>query len=181
MIQAVLEPLVAQPERSGILLDFDGTLAPIVSRPDQVVPAPAATEVLRSLADRFGVVAVISGRPTEDLERFVGVVGLLLLRIVIYLSFLSIPGVGQDRRGSSRLVHEARRPPAGSFGHAPILPVSVSRGRTHLECPRQEEQAQLPHRYRLLIPSGQPIPPTAAKVSGLDYDLRLCSARYRSG
>jgi trehalose 6-phosphate phosphatase len=75
VIQAALAPLAAQPERSGILLDFDGTLTPIVSRPDEVIPEPAATEVLRSLAERFGVVAVISGRPTEDLERFVGVDG----------------------------------------------------------------------------------------------------------
>jgi len=41
----------------------------------------------------------------------------------------------------------------------------LSRGCTHLECPRQEEQAQLPHRHRLVVPSGTPIPPTAAKVS----------------
>jgi hypothetical protein len=41
----------------------------------------------------------------------------------------------------------------------------IARG-VHLGSPRQEEQAQLPHRYELLIPSGKPIPPTAAKVSG---------------
>ena len=29
---------------------------------------------------------------------------------------------------------------------------------------RQEEQAQLPHRYRLFIPSGKPVPPTAAEI-----------------
>jgi trehalose 6-phosphate phosphatase len=59
--------LVADPARALIALDYDGTLAPIVTDPTRAVPAPGAREVLRALAERFGAVAVISGRPSASL------------------------------------------------------------------------------------------------------------------
>jgi len=43
---------------------------------------------------------------------------------------------------------------------------------THLECPRQEEQAQLPHRYGSDVLSSTSAPPTAAKAGILRP--RLC-------
>jgi trehalose 6-phosphate phosphatase len=48
-----------------VLVDFDGTLAPIVADPATAKPAPGVTEVLERLADRYGLVAVISGRPVD--------------------------------------------------------------------------------------------------------------------
>jgi trehalose 6-phosphate phosphatase len=71
-----IEALAAEPARAGVFLDFDGTLAPIATRPQDVVPAPGATEVLMALAGRFGVVAVITGRPTADIAERVGVPGI---------------------------------------------------------------------------------------------------------
>jgi trehalose 6-phosphate phosphatase len=55
------------PATAGIFLDFDGTLAPIVDDPDQARPVPRATAVLAVLAQRYGRVAVISGRPVSYL------------------------------------------------------------------------------------------------------------------
>jgi len=64
-------PLIARfldhPDRCGIVTDFDGTLAPIVDDPDDSRPLPEAVELLHRLADRFGVVAVVSGRPAAFL------------------------------------------------------------------------------------------------------------------
>jgi trehalose 6-phosphate phosphatase len=66
----------SEPEHAAVLLDVDGTLAPIVERPeDAVVPAETRAEVAR-LAGRYGLVACISGRPAADARRIVGLDGL---------------------------------------------------------------------------------------------------------
>ena len=62
-----LRPLLADPSRSAVLTDFDGTLAPVVDDPELAVPLPGAVEVLHRLARRFAVVGVISGRPVSYL------------------------------------------------------------------------------------------------------------------
>jgi trehalose-phosphatase len=49
-----------------IAIDFDGTLAPIVDRPDDAVPAPGAVAAVRRLSERATVV-MLSGRTVEDL------------------------------------------------------------------------------------------------------------------
>jgi trehalose 6-phosphate phosphatase len=71
-----LAAIAEAPGRSAILLDVDGTLAPIVSRPDLAeVPEPARQQ-LRRLAARYLLVACLSGRDGADAERLVGVEGL---------------------------------------------------------------------------------------------------------
>ncbi len=64
---ALLAPLRDHPERSALLLDFDGTLAPIVLEADRARPLPGVVEVLLALRARFGLVAVVSGRPVSFL------------------------------------------------------------------------------------------------------------------
>jgi trehalose 6-phosphate phosphatase len=62
-----------EPERAAVLLDVDGTLAPIVPRPEEaLVPDETRAEVER-LAERYGLVACVSGRTTTDARRLVGV------------------------------------------------------------------------------------------------------------
>ena len=69
----LLAPLAADPAQAAILLDVDGTLAPIVARPDLAeVPDETRAEVAR-LADRYALVACISGRTGEEARRLVGV------------------------------------------------------------------------------------------------------------
>jgi trehalose 6-phosphate phosphatase len=66
----------SEPERAAVLLDVDGTLAPIVERPeDAAVPEETRAEVAR-LDERYGLVACISGRPSADARRLVGLDGL---------------------------------------------------------------------------------------------------------
>ncbi|HEX5378183.1 MAG TPA: trehalose-phosphatase [Phenylobacterium sp.] len=54
----------------ALFLDLDGTLAPIVSRPDDVGPDPRRTGLLERLQSRLeGRLAVVSGRTLADLDR----------------------------------------------------------------------------------------------------------------
>lgn len=55
-------------ERWLVVVDFDGTLAPIVDHPDLATPAPGALAALRALIDATAV-AVVSGRPVADVRR----------------------------------------------------------------------------------------------------------------
>jgi trehalose 6-phosphate phosphatase len=59
--------LAASPATTGISLDFDGTLAEIVSDPAAARPLPGAARVIGALAERFAKVAVVSGRPVAFL------------------------------------------------------------------------------------------------------------------
>jgi trehalose 6-phosphate phosphatase len=74
----LLRPLVSDPGRSALFLDFDGTLSPIVADPVGARPLPAVPALLSRLADHFALVAVISGRPVDFLRLALG----------------SLPGVG---------------------------------------------------------------------------------------
>jgi trehalose 6-phosphate phosphatase len=70
---ALVEPLRGDPARAGVLLDVDGTLAPIVGRPDEASVPDRTRELLRSLARRCALVACISGRRALEARRIVGV------------------------------------------------------------------------------------------------------------
>lgn len=50
-----------------MLLDFDGTLSPIVDDPDAARPADGVVSSLERLSERYGLVAVVSGRPVAFL------------------------------------------------------------------------------------------------------------------
>jgi trehalose 6-phosphate phosphatase len=80
-----LAPLLDDPAATAILTDFDGTLAPIITDPAAVQPLPGVGATLNDLSDRFGMVAVVSGRPVSFLAdrlrpaarlRLVGLYGL---------------------------------------------------------------------------------------------------------
>lgn len=58
---------LSDPAQVGILTDFDGTLAEMVSDPLDAHPVETAVETLHKLSLSFGVVAVISGRPASFL------------------------------------------------------------------------------------------------------------------
>lgn len=64
-----LHALTADPQRTGIFTDFDGTLAEIVDRPEDAQAVAGARETLEGLAERFGLVAVVTGRALEDMRR----------------------------------------------------------------------------------------------------------------
>lgn len=68
-----LERLREQPARAAVLTDVDGTLAPIVERPEQAAVPAAASEALRRLSERYGLVGCVSGRRATEARRLVGV------------------------------------------------------------------------------------------------------------
>jgi trehalose 6-phosphate phosphatase len=68
-----LAPLGADPGRAAILTDVDGTLAPIVERPEQAVVPERARELLAELSRRFALVGCVSGRQALEARRLVGV------------------------------------------------------------------------------------------------------------
>jgi trehalose 6-phosphate phosphatase len=71
--------LARDPQRTGLLLDFDGSLSPIVERPDEARPLPGTAEVLSVLARRLAVVAIVSGRPVDFLIEHVAAPGVQLV------------------------------------------------------------------------------------------------------
>ena len=67
-----LAALRAQPDRAAVLVDFDGTLAPIVPSASDARPLPGVREVLSALCASYAVVAVVSGRPVAYLAHHLG-------------------------------------------------------------------------------------------------------------
>ena len=69
---SLLARLAEQPERTAILLDVDGVLAPIVDVPSDARVPEATREELRRLNGRYALVACVSGRAGDDARRIVG-------------------------------------------------------------------------------------------------------------
>lgn len=68
-----LNQIAADPGRTGLFLDVDGVLAPIVEhRDDARVPDETRRQLVR-LATRYALVAVVTGRPSDVARRIVGV------------------------------------------------------------------------------------------------------------
>lgn len=72
---SLLAPLADAPERAALLFDVDGTLAPIVARPELAAVPEETRAQLRRLTGRYRLVACLSGRPGEEAARLVGVDG----------------------------------------------------------------------------------------------------------
>lgn len=60
------------PERLAIIVDFDGTLAPIVDDPAQAAPDAAAQAALRALHQAGVLVACVTGRPALQARELLG-------------------------------------------------------------------------------------------------------------
>jgi trehalose 6-phosphate phosphatase len=71
-LDAAVATITARPLDALVALDYDGTIAPIVLRPEDAVPAAGAIEALRRLADRIGTVAIVTGRPVHQLLKLSG-------------------------------------------------------------------------------------------------------------
>lgn len=97
-----LVPIRAHPSSAAVLLDFDGTLSPIVEDPHAARALAGVPEVLSELARRYAVVAVVSGRPVE----------FLVLRLPAEIVVSGLYGI-ESSRGGLRSEHpeaEAWRP-----------------------------------------------------------------------
>ncbi|MBN8606993.1 MAG: trehalose-phosphatase [Caulobacterales bacterium] len=69
----LMEPPALDPRAHALFLDFDGTLADIAPRPEDVVLAPALRQTLATLTHAMGgAVALLSGRSTSNLRGYLG-------------------------------------------------------------------------------------------------------------
>lgn len=115
--------LLADPASSLIALDYDGTLAPIVARPEDARPAQGVIEVLSLLAVSVGQVAVISGRAADEVVALGGLAVIPGIRVLGHYGLQSwhsgalsspdpVPGVDVAR---SRLPDLLATAPAGVY------------------------------------------------------------------
>jgi trehalose 6-phosphate phosphatase len=58
-------------KKPAIFLDYDGTLTPIVSKPEDAVISDEMKTTLKNIAEKF-TVAIVTGRDKEDVENLVG-------------------------------------------------------------------------------------------------------------
>jgi trehalose 6-phosphate phosphatase len=70
-----LEALAARLGHAAIVLDLDGTIAPIVPDPPDARPLPDLIGPLRTLAQRALVVAIVTGRPSAFVRSVLDVQG----------------------------------------------------------------------------------------------------------
>jgi trehalose 6-phosphate phosphatase len=115
--------LLAHPADALLALDFDGTLAPIVPRPEDARPADGAVQVLIRLADQLGQVAVISGRAAAEVVQLGGLAQVPRLQVLGHYGLQSWrdgrldspepdPGVERARQRLPALLTDA---PAGVY------------------------------------------------------------------
>jgi trehalose 6-phosphate phosphatase len=73
LLSAALAPLRANPERAAILLDIDGTLAPIVENAADAHVPETTRQLLIAVANTYAMVACVSGRRASEARAMVGV------------------------------------------------------------------------------------------------------------
>ena len=123
-LENLLQPLRDAPERSAVLLDVDGVLAPIVAQPDDAHMPETTRRPLIEVAKRYGTVACVSGRRASDARRIVSLLRDTDLAAAIY--------VGDDVtdldafRGLDELVE------MGRLGHAVKIGVRSDEGPSKL-------------------------------------------------
>jgi trehalose 6-phosphate phosphatase len=91
----MVELLAAQPDSAAVLLDFDGSLAPIVVDPAAAAAPPETLDLLARLAERLALVGIVSGRPVDFLAAAVPLAGVEL-----------VGQYGLERRVDGRIVIE---------------------------------------------------------------------------
>src|SRR3984885_14089032 len=95
LLSEALAPLRASPEKAAILLDIDGTLAPIVDNAADAHVPETTRQLLIAVANRYGLVACVSGRRASEARAMVG---------VGTISYLGSHGVEQLRAGWTEAV-----------------------------------------------------------------------------
>ncbi|HEX8976608.1 MAG TPA: trehalose-phosphatase [Solirubrobacteraceae bacterium] len=73
LLSEALAPLRANSQASAILLDIDGTLAPIVANASDAHVPQSTRQLLHTVANRYGLVACVSGRRASEARAMVGV------------------------------------------------------------------------------------------------------------
>ena len=105
-------PLAAS---AALFLDFDGTLAPIAARPQDVRVPPWVLPTLQALSVRLqGALAIVSGRPIDQLDAFLA---------PLRLAAAGAHGA-EYRDASGRVEHQRAEPPRRVVECAQLLSAS---------------------------------------------------------
>jgi trehalose 6-phosphate phosphatase len=73
VLHETLAPLRSQPSESAVLLDIDGTLAPIVDHAGEASVPEGTRQLIIAMSRRFGQLACISGRRASEARAMVSV------------------------------------------------------------------------------------------------------------
>jgi trehalose 6-phosphate phosphatase len=177
------DALAADATSAGILLDVDGTLSPIVERPELAELAAGARPVLSRLVERYRVVAAISGRTRDELEGLVDVVGVRLIGSyglasgpvpadvisAVLAAAAEVEGAWMETKGATIAVHYRATRDADAAGR--LLQERLSA----LALPAR--MALVPGKYVVeLVPAGLPLKEGA--VDRIIQDEQLRAALY---
>jgi trehalose 6-phosphate phosphatase len=77
--EAFIASVREDPARAGFIHDFDGTLSGIAPTPAEARALPGASGVLATLAGRYPLVAILSGRRAEDVSGLIPAEGVRYL------------------------------------------------------------------------------------------------------
>ncbi len=172
-------------DRAGVFLDFDGSLSAIVARPELAAPHPGAREALAALVGRYAVVAVVSGRRSEDVAELLGVEGVRYeglyglqgeldeaahaLAPEVIAAAAAVPQAWVEEKGISLAVHyrQAPEPPrARSTLVAALEPLAATAGLELVEGKMVLE----------LVPAGRPM--KGGTVERVAAELNLAAALF---
>jgi trehalose 6-phosphate phosphatase len=171
--------------RAGVLLDFDGTLSPIVATPELARIRDGARDAIARLVGRYAVVAIVSGRTGDQLRELVGVEGVRLAALYglaeqvtalpddvlssVRKVAASVPGARVEPKGGSVAVHYRAADDATSARErlaAGLAPVAEAAGLDLLSGKMVIE----------LVPAGRPLKEGA--VERIVQDERLDAVLY---
>jgi trehalose 6-phosphate phosphatase len=171
--------------RAGVLLDFDGTLSPIVAKPELARIRDGARDAIVRLVGRYAVVAIVSGRTGDQLRELVGIEGVRLAALyglaeqvtpvpdAVLASVrevaTSVPGARVEPKGGSVAVHYRAADDAvaaQSTLAARLAPVALAAGLELLAGKMVIE----------LVPAGRPLKEGA--VERIVEDERLDAVLY---
>ena len=174
-----LEAFTAADGRAGILVDFDGSLSPIVARPELAQIREGARDALARLVGRYAVVAVVSGRTRAELEGLIGVPGVRLAALYgiedetglpdgledrVRAIAAAFPGVRIEPKGGAIAVHfRGASDPAAAEAElsSALAPIAEEAGMELIEGKKVLE----------LVPAGRPLKGGAVEAIVADTEL----------
>src|SRR5262245_25014908 len=175
-----LDALRERASAAGIVLDFDGTLADIVARPELTRPVDGAREAIAALTGRYRVVAIVTGRPSEEVAALLDVPHLEVVGLYGFedaapeLVTAVVPEAEQaagavteawvEDKGASIAVHYRQAPDPKAARAALLLalqPVATDAGLALIEGKMVIE----------LVPSGRPMKGSAVERLAGEYAL----------